>query len=185
MSDENELYQQWRDTSDEQKRELEKRLYDAVSKHARAVIWQQLEEQNPDLAQSIAAAAIMRVPTFRQESKFSTWMEGVARKQIKQELRRRTRSRKVFDEYSDVFEHVDDEKELTDPQASAAFLEREQRILLETLRKELSPKEYVLLECMRESMSTPEIAARLKIADDAVESRRRRLMKKLQRLQKK
>ncbi len=175
---ENELYRQWCEVSDQQKPGIVKRLNDAVLKHARAVIWQQLEEQNPDLAQNIAAAVIMRLATFRQKSKFSTWVEGIARKQIKQELRRRTRSRKVFDDHSDLFKHVENEKELEDPKATAAY---RARILLETVRNELSPEDYFLLEGRTDGMTMAETAEKLGVSENTAESRWRRLRSHLRK----
>jgi RNA polymerase sigma factor (sigma-70 family) len=179
---EDELYAQWCKASEKQKPDLEEKLFKEVLKHDTAVIWQKLGESNNDLAHDIASDTIKNLGKFREQSKFSTWVQGIANNQIKQELRRRKRSRRVFDEYSDVFEHVGDEKELTDPKASAAVLEMEDRRVREGLRKQLSAEEYVLLECMCERVSTAGIAERLKITDDAVESRCRRLKKKLQKI---
>jgi hypothetical protein len=57
-TDENELYARWRDASDAEKPELEKKQFNEVLKHDTAVIWEKLGESDRDLAQDIASGTI-------------------------------------------------------------------------------------------------------------------------------
>ena len=173
---EDELYAQWCKASEEQKPDLEEKLFKEVLKHDTAVIWQKLGESNNDLAHDIASDTIKNLGKFRDQSKFSTWVQGIAKKRILYELRTRVRRRKVFDEKADY------EKELGKRKLAASG-DIEARILLEEIRKGLTSKEGLLLDAMVEGLKTAEIAEKFRISEDAAESRQRLLRKKLKKSQ--
>lgn len=169
---ENELYEQWRDASAEEKPKLEQRLFDLVLKHAARVIWVDLQESNHDLAHNVASDAVRSLGTFEGESKFSTWVHAIAKKRILHELRTRTRRRAVFDE------HADYEREVGRTTFDASG-DIEAGILLKQMKKGLTSNESLLLDAMIEGLSTAEVAEKFGISEDAAESRQTRLRKKL------
>ena len=176
-SDENELYAQWRDAPDMEKPRFEKPLFDRLLHHARAVIWLKTYERDPEwenLASDIASAAIknLSLERFKEGSKFSTYVEGIARNKINEELERRITKR----ETTYVSANPEDDITLKDDKAEAAFDKVEKDADLERLVKELRGKDYVLLQCKLDGMTTAEAAERLGDSEDAAESRWRRLV---------
>jgi DNA-directed RNA polymerase specialized sigma24 family protein len=99
MADENELYEQWRGASADERPEIERQLLPVVKNLARAVVIKLLQNScPPHLVGETASDIIRSLPSFRGDSKFSTWAYAIAEKKTKMELRSRIRSRKVFDE---------------------------------------------------------------------------------------
>jgi len=169
---EDELYAQWRHAPGADKPDLEEKLFNEVLKHDTAVIWGKLGESNHDLAHDIASDTIKNLGKFREQSKFSTWVQGIAKKKILHELRTRVRRRRVFDEQADY------EKELGKRKLDASG-DIEASILLEGIRRGLTSNEGLLLDAMIERLNTAEIAEKFGISEDAAESRQRLLRKKL------
>lgn len=54
------------------------RLYEAIDEQALNVIYLLLKENRPDLASNTATKAVAALPTFRGNSKFSTWVHRIA-----------------------------------------------------------------------------------------------------------
>jgi RNA polymerase sigma factor (sigma-70 family) len=152
MPSEDELYDRWTQASPEERPEIERQLYPKLMKHARAVVWMELEEENPDLVQEIVAAA-MRLDRFAGKSKFSTWVQGIAKNQIKEELRSRTRRRRVIDENVEF----DEEGEIVGWEP----LDHTIDMTLEELGEGLSDEEKVLYNAMLDGKEQNEIAAEL------------------------
>lgn len=172
MPSEDELYDRWAQAPPEERSEIERQLVHEVQKHARKVIWLKLEEENPDLVQEIAAGA-MRLDRFSGGSKFSTWVHGIAKNQIKEELRSRKRRRRVIDENIEF----DEENEAF----AAEPPDQDVGIALDQLGEGLSEAEAAVFEAMVEGKDQNEIAAELGIGAEAVDSRRRRLKEKLRK----
>jgi RNA polymerase sigma factor (sigma-70 family) len=183
--EENELYAKWREASEVEKQELEKPLFNAIRKHASAVIWNSLREYNPELAYTVASDVIASLSKFGHRSKFSTWVQGIAKKKINEYLRKTTRRRRVFDDRADY------EKELEKEVPSKTFAKLSSfetlddlnaRFLLNDLKKGLKAQDRVLLDNMLEGRDTAELAEKLGISLDAAESRCRRLRMKLKKI---
>ena len=176
MPTEDELYESLKDAGPEERPELERQLFAQVQKHARAVVWIHLgecrREAVEDLEQEIAAAAL-RFQDFREESLYSTWVHSIAKRKAWEEIRRRTRGRRVFDENAE-FDEEDEEFGEEPPDHTVA-------LTLEHLGEGLSDEEKALYEAMLEGKDQNEIAAQLGIGPEAADSRRRRLREKLQR----
>src|SRR5262249_2652998 len=108
LRDEDTLYQLWRDVQDEvQRQEAEESLFRAILPHAKAIVWQPLHEQNDSLALNITGDAVRGLHKFNGKSKFSTWVHAIAKNQVRQEKRARSRYRKVFNESVELPEIAD------------------------------------------------------------------------------
>ena len=164
---ENELYQLWKDAPEEVKPDVEGQLFVAVRKHAAAVVWAKLREDNRELAHEIASAAIHRLREFEQRSQFSTWAQGIALNKINSELRRRIRHRKLLDEFAKFGENLPPDEDFP------------LRITLETFIAKSSPEELALAEGLCAGMDQNELALKLGITVKAADSRRRRFRQKV------
>ena len=103
---ENELYERWKECPEVLQEQWESELFHAVERHARAVVWLRLGEQNRELVHEIASAAILGLPTFQQQSQFGTWVHSIAQNHVNTELRRRGRYRQVFAEHEELTDEV-------------------------------------------------------------------------------
>jgi len=181
MPDENELYEQWRSASEGERWEVEGKLFQRVLSHMCAVVCETLHEWNPDVVQDAALAVWRGLSRFRRESTFSTWVHSIAKHKTYAEIRRRVRRRRVFDECKVVVANpAEDEEErdhevcpinLPDLEGPMAFVE---------LCKELPQDDASLVEYKREGMSADEIAAKMGIGQEAVDSRWARLKRSVQ-----
>jgi RNA polymerase sigma factor (sigma-70 family) len=179
-TDENERYEQWRDSPEEQKKELAGQLYGSVLRHAKAVIWLTIHEVQDNLASELAATVIMQLPRFKGEAKFSTWVHRIILNHCYQLIRQRKVAKKRF--Y--VSEDLEDDINLKDSKAEAAFEGVEKALdsgRLEHLIRALPKKDYVLLHCRLDEMTMAETALKLGDSEDAVESRWRRLKTRLKK----
>lgn len=179
MPDENELYERWRNTTGGERADVEAALFTAVKRHARAVVYEQLNETNPDLVHEIAKSAIQRLSSFRGQSKFSTWVQGIAKNKIKAEIRRRTRYRRVFNEWLWVDETEGDDDDPRGIGPLSVTPRPESAIAYQQLWKGLSPRERVLLSGMLDGKDQNQLAKELHMSPEAVQSARRRLRDKL------
>jgi RNA polymerase sigma factor (sigma-70 family) len=176
---ENELYERWSAALDEQRPDLERQLFKAVLRHAEAVIWLKLPERNGNLANSVASDTIknLSLGKFQKRSKFSTWVQGIAKNKIKEKLKKRKTANRRFSAFDD--ENPEDTFE--DPSQRAAFGKAEKRLFLDNLRKGLRPKDQILLDCKLEELTSAECAARLGLSENAAESQWRRLRGRLRK----
>jgi RNA polymerase sigma factor (sigma-70 family) len=179
-TDENELYAQWCAASDEEKPQLEKRLFNKLTQHAQAVMWEKIPDADKRLAPDIASVVMEHLAKFKGNSKFSTWTHRIILNHCYQYLRGKVDSRSRL--Y--VSENPEEDTKLKDPQAEAAFARVEQGIDLEPLERlvrGLPSEDQVLLDCRIDGMTMVEAAAKLKISEDAAESRLRRLVESLRK----
>src|SRR5262249_52154873 len=95
---ENQIFQAWRNATEEEKLDRENQLYDVVRQHASRLIWRRLNENNPLLANDIASTVFSQLSTFESRSAFSTWVHRIATNKINGELRNRTTERSRFPE---------------------------------------------------------------------------------------
>ena len=165
VSNENELYERWKECPEVLQEQWESELFHAVERHARAVVWLRLGEQNRELVHEIASAAILGLPTFQQQSQFGTWVHSIAQNHVNTELRRRGRYRQVFAEH----------EELTDEVHPRTENNVDLYIMVHELEASLSPQKRDLLKGMGEEKDHRELARELNISIEAVESRIRRL----------
>jgi len=183
---ENELYAQWCHASGEKKEDLEKKLFKAVLKHARAVMWTKIPDGEENLARHIASVVIEQLAEFRGESKFSTWAHSVIVNQCNLYLRKKVKDRNRFCAFENPEVHTNSEDDnnpedninLRDPKAEAAFDRVEEALDLEPLErllKELPTKQRFLLDCVLDDMTMAKAAEKLGISEDAAESSWRRL----------
>lgn len=94
--DENSLYATWKAALDEKEsRERLNDLVQALQRHAGAVVWTILHEQNQELAQEAVQQAILKEHTFRGEAKFSTWFQRIVTTTCYGVLRERKRRSEV------------------------------------------------------------------------------------------
>lgn len=183
----NDLYRQWRYAPDDDKPAIAKDLFNEVRHHAQNMVWRRIPEQGKSsLAHDIASVVIEKLGEFRgvgeggKEAKFTTWVHQIVLNMNNLELRKRSTTREKFVEYDEDNPEVALVATGIPKGVRNVYDDVEERILLDRLRREVSAKEYSLLECMIEGMSTADIAGKLGISEDAAESRGRRLVKKLQ-----
>jgi RNA polymerase sigma factor (sigma-70 family) len=183
---EDELYAQWCKASEEQKPDLEEKLFKKVLKHARAVMWPKIPDGDENLARHIASVVIEHLAEFRGESKFSTWVHSVILNQCNLYLRKKVKDENRFCAFEnpEVDTNLEDDNtpedniNLRDPRAEAAFDRVEEALdfePLERLLKELPTKQRFLLDCVLDDMTMAEAAKKLGIKEDAAESSWRRL----------
>jgi len=183
VPDENEIYEEWSAATD--RREVEERLYRAVSRHAAAVVLTKFPEGHRDLVHNIASAVMGELGTFRAESKFSTSVHRIALLKTYEALRATVCRRKVFDDTKIVVGGPEEEAENHDHGETAGHVyastlpDAEARIAFEELFDQLSEEEAALLQYKSEGFSSEEIAAKINISQEAVDSRWARLKKKL------
>jgi RNA polymerase sigma factor (sigma-70 family) len=181
VSDENELYEEWRAATD--RRDVEKRLYSAVSRHATAVVLEKFPEGHRELAHDIASAVIGRLGRFRRQSKFSTWVHEIAVRKTIEALRKLARRKRVFDEtkvvVADAGEKAEQEGggpyEVRNQVSAVTQPDLDSPIALDQLRSHLPEKDAALVIYKREGLTSAEIAAKLGTSQGAVESRWERL----------
>jgi RNA polymerase sigma factor (sigma-70 family) len=183
---ENALYEVWHSSTTEQRHDVERRLFAAVTRHAKAVVFIKLQEKAPDLVANIAGDALRQLARgqFRGACLFSTWVQAIALRKINEEIRRRTRQRRVIDDRTSV---DDLEKwttvDLEEGGEGVAYRSRQQiklpnfdaKILLDQV---LSHEDKELVGLKHEGLSSEEIAAKIGISKEAVNSRWRRLKQK-------
>ena len=132
-----------------------------------------------DLSHEIAKAAL-NVDRFKEESRFSTWVQAIASRKCWEELRRRTRRRAVFDAWPEP-DDEDDDFQIADDRAEENFARVDVTVSVEQLAEDLNPEEEQLLMMVLDGLDQNVIAARLGITPHAAESRRRRLRGKLRK----
>jgi RNA polymerase sigma factor (sigma-70 family) len=171
----NDLYDKWRNGSDEERSSLQEQIYKAALKPAKAVMWKELREDDPHFPNDVAAEVVRRTPAFegRRTSKFSTYAYGIAKKKAIEKKRKIARYKKRFDVNADY------EKEIEKTLSYGALDSVDERLFRNELARGLKPEEIALLDGMVEGMSVKELAARLGIRQHAAETRVRRLRSKL------
>ena len=182
MPTENELYEAWRNASDDATRgELREQLFQKVTGHAEAVVWKSLPEWDPDrddLVQDIVMAVFENITSFNGKSKFSTWVGGVANNKVKEEWRNRKNHEKVIDESLGL---EDSEHGLRVHPSLLYPPDFDTKIFLDELRDGLPEKERQLLQCKSEEMTSAESGEILGVSADAVDSRWARFKPKLEK----
>lgn len=177
--DENELFDLWRNASEDERPRIEHLFFTKLEEHAKGVICDRLRETNPDLVQKCMVAVHQARPRFRGESKLSSWAHSIFLNIINSELRQRTRTREVFDESVGV-PGDDDDDDLGLKWSQRAS--QDQLIQVEEVCRVLLPEEAILLQMKAERYTNEEIGEALKISDNAVDCRWRRLKPKLQEI---
>jgi RNA polymerase sigma factor (sigma-70 family) len=172
MWSEDGLYQKWRDALGAEQKTLESLLFEAVERHVRIAVWQRLHESNPDVTQEIFSAVNRNMLRFKGESKFSTWVNAIAKYKVAEEIRRRRRHRKLFNDSVDVFDKFNEDLWQYQPDFTDG-------IAIDELAKGLSGDEQLILWGKRDQFTDKEIGERLDMTEDAVESKWRRLKKRM------
>ena len=170
---EDELYAQWRLADETQRPELERKLLGALKAHAEIAVWQELQENNRDLIQDIAAAALAGLPQFRGDSECSTWVHRIALNNVREEIRRRSRERKSLGYPIELCDERGEERFGTKHPDLAGKADAERAFA------KLSEDNRNLLRLKSEGRTDAEVARIQDIPLDAAESQWRRLRKKL------
>jgi RNA polymerase sigma factor (sigma-70 family) len=111
---------------------------------------------------------------FDERSKFSTYVQGIAKNKINEELETRMIRRERFYVSGD---NPEEDINLRDAKAEVAFGNVVQAVDLERLdrwAKELQPKDYCVWECLRDGMTMKATAEKLGISEDSAENSLRR-----------
>jgi RNA polymerase sigma factor (sigma-70 family) len=185
---ENELFAQWRKALPAERREVEAKLYAAVKGHARAVLWNTLGEAPDDLVEATVVAAMTGLARFRQESKFSTWVEGIARNQAAEHLRSKVSARRVFEDFAAIPEDKDRDDEEDSPKTHvgkaipSVLPQIVGEIAVEEFRDSLSDEDAALLRYKQQGMTSKEIAIAMGTTVEAVDSRSARIKPKAKKV---
>ena len=169
------VYEQYRNANERQRPALERELFHCVKRHAETAVYHKMGERIPDLVNEIVNSVFKRLVDFRGEAKFSTWVHRFALNKVKDEMRRRCRYRKVFDEKTTVDDA--DNNRLLNESPEDWFLSAD----VDRLREGLSRSEAILFDMQREGMEDSQIARMLGKTTEAVESRWRRLKSKIRK----
>jgi RNA polymerase sigma-70 factor, ECF subfamily len=120
-------------------------------------------EATADIVQQIFVDAYVHLRRFQQGGDFGTWLRGIARNEVREHLRKRSRETKLLQAYAS---HV--EVRLADP-ASADRFESAMADAQRRCRKELpEPSLRALALRYDENLSHQEIASRLGRSAEAV-----------------
>lgn len=180
---ENRLYKQWRQSDPADRVDVEAKLFAAVKRHAQAVLWEKLGEAPDELVDKTAEAAITQLAKFKQKSKFSTWVQGIAQRKAKQYIRGKVRERKVFDEYTVVVESdSEDALDRRDGEITPSVTSQvESEIALSQFRQSLPSEDATLLELKERGLESTEIAEAMGTTVEAVDSRWARLKRRVKK----
>jgi RNA polymerase sigma factor (sigma-70 family) len=177
---ENELYLKWRTARGTERETLRERLYHAVKKHAAAVVWRRFPEGYWDLPHDTAANVICKLETFRGRSKFSTWVHEISERKIDEALRKHIRSKAVFDR-TKVIEEIEEGPQKARNRVDVAQPDFDRPIALKEFCKHLSKNHAALLLYKLSGSRSKEIAMKMGISQEAVDSKWARLKRKLPR----
>ena len=163
-----------------------------MKKHAAAVVWKKFPERYSDVPSDIAASVICQLESFRGECKFSTWVHEIATRKTDEALRKEIRTRAVFDTTKIVGEKPAGESE---PDSDETDRARDHvcptvrpdfdfPIAIKERCKQLSKTHAALLAYKVSGLSSNEIAAKLEISQEAVDSRWARLNRAMKKKEK-
>jgi RNA polymerase sigma factor (sigma-70 family) len=184
MVDENELYEKWRNARGMEQETLREKLYHAVKRHAAAIVWKKFPEGYWDVPNDIAANVICKLDTFRGRCKFSTWVHEISKRNTDEAIRKLIRSKAVFDRTKVV------EEDETDADGSEKARNRvyatvrpdfDRPIAFKEFCKHLSKNHAALLLYKLSGSRSKEIAMKMGISQEAVDSKWARLKRKLPR----
>jgi RNA polymerase sigma factor (sigma-70 family) len=123
---------------------------------------------------------VEKLAKFRGQAKFSTYVHRIAINLANLELRKRDASRKRFRSL-DEESVADADSPLKDAKPLDRSDDFEQKLLLNSVKRGLSARESALIDCLLYGMTTRETAEQLGISEDAAESLRRRVLKKVKK----
>lgn len=99
----NSVFGEWQKaTQDDVKAQLERKLIDLLSKHAHAVVWQQLRQHREDIVQDALIRCFQHASKFRGEALFSTWFHRIVLNCCKTVQRKEGHNREVELEEADA-----------------------------------------------------------------------------------
>lgn len=182
--EENELYAKWLEADPADRGDVEAKLCAAVKRRAQAVVAMRAKEAPADLAETITAAVMTQLGVFRRECKFTTWVDEIARRKVKEYIRGKVRARKVIDEYVAVVEdHRDDYLESRVGEIIPSVPpESEGNFSVKQLIESLSDEDRTLLLHKFRGLRSKEIADAMGTTIEAVDSRWARLSPRVKNL---
>ena len=178
--EENELYATWAQSEPANREEVEAKLCTAIKRHVQAVLVKTLKDVPPDLPELVdatVAATMIQLGDFRQKSKFSTWVEAIARQKAKEYIRGKIRARRVFDENVCVVESDrEDDSEPRAEQISPSVLPQlDGEIAVKEFLGTLSNEDASLLGYKEKGLTSKQIAKAMGTSVSAINSRWARL----------
>ena len=181
----NDLYEQWRTAPEDGKQSLEGEIYKAACRRASPLVRRGFPRGNPDLMEDIATEVVCELDSFHGESKFTAWINGIARRKTAEALRKLVREKRVFDLQKAV---VSDPKPKNEngqccrgeiaPKSTPDF---DARILCREVKELLSERDTILIDYKYNGLSDGEIAGKEHISKVAVQSREARLRRKVEK----
>ena len=124
----------------------------------------------------------MRIDRFGEKPLYKTWVYSIVQNKCRDEIDKRKVWRRTFQEWPEPQQGDPDAQWLRDPHAEQEFRQKEAEIDLERLARDLTPEEGILFDCVMDGLDQNAIARRLGITVAAAETRRRRLIEKLQKI---
>jgi len=167
--DENAVFAAWRDEQDPIKRaDLELELVRLLRKHAFSVIWLNLHQHIPELANWAVFLALHKSDTFKGECKFSTWFQYIVLNLIRNHIRGKVTKNEVgLDELSlGEFESI-----AVKPKDWVIYAPK------------LHQRDQVLLQHMADGLEFEDIGKLLDITPTAAAMRWTRLKRRLKRME--
>jgi RNA polymerase sigma factor (sigma-70 family) len=183
MPDENELYAMWLAANPRERGQIEEKLHPVIRAHARAVVSKKFPEARFELPDYIADTVLFQLTKFRRECKFSTWVHKISVRMTDEELRRLIRSRKVFDRTKVVPRVAEEEPGYVRGSEYPIVLPKfDSRIAFRELFPPLSQDQRKLLRYKIRHVPSSKIAKKLRISQEAVDSRWARLKPQLKKM---
>lgn len=152
------------------KAELEAELRKAMTRMASAIVFKKLNVARPELVDSVVNRALQKLPSFRGDSKFTTWFTAILNNSLFDALREKQNSRK--------FVPVEKAPELSQNPEGANNAKR----LLEELCEQLTPREREWVAMLREGATIEEVAEHFGISVGGAKSLWWRLKAKMRKI---
>jgi RNA polymerase sigma factor (sigma-70 family) len=152
--------------------ELENELIQSLEHYATRIVAIKLHDSRPEIVNQAVQMALAQLSDFKGTSKFSTYFFTIVQNLCFGELRRKIESKETL--FSDLVEHK--------VEGLASYeLDGDERMIIDRICKTLSKDDNLLLQLKMEGYTNAEIALRLSSTASAIESRWRRLCKKLRK----
>jgi RNA polymerase sigma-70 factor (ECF subfamily) len=155
---------------------LVRRYREKVFRLAASILGRGAQTEAEDATQEVFIVVFRQLKTFRRDSKFSTWLYGVARNQIIDYQRRSSRRRSGVS--ADVLESIPDEGARANPQKMVSAAQTRDRLLHHVDRLSEIQRLVVHLYYWQEQ-SVSEISELLGLGSNTIKSHLRRARRRL------
>jgi RNA polymerase sigma factor (sigma-70 family) len=177
--DHEELYWNWKNATGDEKELAASLLHKALLGYATTIVWRRMRHAPRDLVSDIVSTALLSEPSFKGNSKFTTWFFALADaltcKYLQKIRRRRECPLLIQDDFSLPDPLVSPSQTKMDPKLQS-------HLAVSYLSRQLAPQERALLEAILDGWTWRQYAEKLGVHPQAMKTRWRRLKLKLRSL---